>query len=36
MLEAVNRPFFIKAQQEFYEETQQRIQTKERLLHDSD
>jgi hypothetical protein len=36
MLGAVNRPFFIKAQQEFYEENQQRIRTKERLLHDSD
>ena len=33
---AVERPFFIKAQQEFYEENRQRIRTKERLLHESE
>lgn len=36
MLEAVERPFFIKAQQEFDEENMRRIRTKERLLHDSE
>jgi hypothetical protein len=36
MLAAVERPFFIKVQQEFYEENRQRIRTKERLLHDSE
>jgi hypothetical protein len=36
MLEAVERPFFIKAQEEFREENLRRIRTKERLLHDSE
>ena len=36
MLVAVERPFFIEAQQEFYEENKQRIRTKERLLHDGE
>ena len=36
LLAAVERPFFIKAQQEFCEENRQRIRTKERLLHDSE
>jgi len=30
MLEAVERPFFIKAQEEFHEENLRRIRTKER------
>jgi len=36
MIEAVWRPFFINAEQEFYEENMRRIRTKERLLHDSE
>ena len=36
MLVAVERPFFIEAQQEFYEENKQRIRTKERILHDGE
>jgi hypothetical protein len=36
MLMAVGRQFFIKAQQQFFEENRQRIQTKERLLRDSE
>ena len=36
MLAAVERPFFVKAHQAFYEENRQRIRTKERLLHDSE
>jgi uncharacterized Zn finger protein (UPF0148 family) len=36
MLAAVGRPFFIKAQQELYEEDRQRARTKERLLHDGE
>jgi hypothetical protein len=36
MLEAVERPFFIRAQQEFDKENMRRIRMKERLLHDSE
>ena len=36
MPEVVERPFFMKAQQEFDEENMRRFRTKERLLHDSE
>jgi hypothetical protein len=36
MLVAVERPFFIKAQQEFYKENVRRIRAKERLLRSNE
>jgi hypothetical protein len=36
MLRAVYRSFFIRAQEEFDEENQQRIRVKERLSHESE
>jgi len=36
MVVAVTRPFFEKAQQEFFEENRKRIRAKERLLYSDD
>jgi len=36
MLVAVERPFFIKAQQDFYKENVRRIRAKERLLRSNE
>jgi hypothetical protein len=36
MVVAVTRPFFLKAQQEFFEENRKRIRAKESLLYGDD